>query len=177
MATFAGLEYAKDYQPGHSCPICHRCELRESAPLSSLAPTDDDYADSIENSVKGLITTLLRKVANIESKMTKLDDLAPVKTQLSRLETGMRQSASSLSELARKTDALSTRTDDLSITTLELRNEQMRLDKRLCALKKHPAPCSARDGLELRLEVRLEALKRTRLNTELILFGVKELAG
>lgn len=115
--------------------------------ISTLLQRVTDIETNLMQKVTGIKTNLMQKVTGIEIK---LQELTPIRLQLTTLERGVQQCTAAVSELTGRTDALTT-------TTRELRREQERLDERVRALER-PALQTAGDGLEQRLEARLEAL-------------------
>lgn len=81
----------------------------------------------------------------------------------------MKRCTSALSKLAERTDALFS-------TTRELRYEQTKFDGRVCALEERRLLRAAGDRLESQFAARLEALEQAKYNSELILFGVREIS-
>lgn len=120
------------------------------------------------DSLKGLISSLLQKVTNIESKLQDLTSSSlDIKSQLTTLESGVQRLSSSFCDLASRTDALAS-------STRELKDQQASIEGRVRALETKPQQ-SGHLCTGTQLESRLEALERTNLNAELILFGVNEL--
>lgn len=172
FTSFAGSDSIADLQLdalGYPCLIYVNRSRSTRTTHASLAPAEDTATSispvqgSESDTLKDLISTLLHKVINIE---TKLQDLTSIKTQLSTLEFSIQRCISFLNELSGKTDTFTS-------TTLELKDGQNKLDKRVSVLEILSSQ-KAPSGLDPQFETRLEALERVKLSSELILFGVKK---
>lgn len=71
-------------------------------------------------------------------------------------------------------NGLSEKTDVLTFSALELERRQNDLNKRVSAFEHKQTSSAVHPEPDSRLEIRLEVLEREKLNSELILFGVRE---